>query len=442
MPLARLAIPMFLEGILRTTLTSADIFILSFYSQSAVAAVGLVNNFSFFIMILYMVITTGSSVLISQCLGAGREKEAGEAALASFLMASVFSVLLSLAVLLGAHGILAVYRLEPDVLEYAWQYFVITGGCSVFIAFNIAQASVLRSYGHAKDAMWSNMAANLLNVAGNAIAIFGPLGIPKTGVSGVALSTVASQAAACVILAVRIRRLREIRVPWRSFASLPRPLYLRILAVGAPTAGENLSYQVGQIVISWIVSGFGTAAMAANTYAITLLRFVFMPAMSIGNAGQIKTGYLVGAGRFEDARRSVWRYYLTALCLSAVIVLALNLAHAPLISLFTRDAGIAALTSSIFLISFARETGRVSNIVVIPSLKGAGDVVFPVAVGILFMWGVGVGGAFLLGRVLGLGLAGVWIAIAADEWVRGLAMCVRWQSGAWTGKALVKTGDA
>jgi putative MATE family efflux protein len=442
LPLARLAVPMYLENLLRSALTSADVVMLSFYSQTAVAAVGLVNSFSFFILIMYTVVTAGSSVIISQLLGAGRDAEAGEAALASFVLATVFALAVSLGMALGAGAILSIYDVEPEVRLYAWQYLTITAGCSIFVAFNVAQATVLRAYGHAKEAMWSNMTSNILNVIGNSIAIFGPFGIPKTGVAGVAVSTVVSQAAACLILASRIRKLKEISIPWRRFASISPAIYRKAIGLGAPIAGENLAYNLAQIVNGWIIAGFGTAALSANTYALTLLRFVFMPSFSIGNAAQIKTGYLVGAGRADQAKRDVWKYFGIGAALSMAMMAALYAARIPLMSIFTKDPVIVAMVSSLFLISFAREAGRTSNIVIIPGLKGSGDVFFPVIIGIVFMWGIGVAGSWLLGIRLGLGLPGVWIALTADEWIRGILMGVRWQSGVWRGKALVKAAAA
>jgi putative MATE family efflux protein len=442
MPLSKLAVPMYFESILRSLLSSADIFMLAFFSQSAVAAVGLTGNFSFFLLLMYTVITAGSSVLISQFLGAGRDQEAADTALVAYVLGIGFSVVLSLGMAFGARGIISLFSLEPDVREYAIQYLRITGAGSVFVSFNIIQATVLRCYGHAKSAMVSNMIANVINVIGNSIAIFGPFGLPKTGVVGVAVSTVVGQAAACLILSFHIRRLKEIKIPWRDFSKLPASLYRKTIALGGPIAGENLSYNVGQIVISWIIAGFGTAALSANTYGVTLLRFVFIPAMAIGNAGQIKTGYLVGAGRFPEAKRNVWTYFGVSFALSAVLIVGLYALRVPLISFFTKDGAISALAYTILLISFARETGRVANMVIIPALKGSGDVLFPVIIGVVVMWGVGVVGAWIMGVALGWGLAGVWIALAVDEWIRSVFVALRWQSDSWKKKAIVKAPES
>ncbi len=83
------------------------------------------------------------------------------------------------------------------------------------------------------------------------------------------------------------------------------------------------------------------------------------------------------------------------------------------------------------------EPGRNFNVILIPALKGAGDVRFPVFVGVFLMWGLGVLGSWLFGVVFGWGLVGVFLALALDEWARGSMMFWRWKSGKWRGKGFV-----
>lgn len=437
LPLSRLAIPMYTENLLRSALSSVDVFMLSFFSEKAVAAVGLCNNLTFFILLIYSMISTGTSVLLAQYLGAKLNKETGHTILASFVLAIGFSLVLSLAAVCGAPALLSVYGLEKEVYDYAWQYLVIFGAGSVFVAFNVVQAAIVRAYGHANDAMYANIAANILNIIGNSLVLFGPFTLPMTKVAGVALSTVISQIIACFILHFAIRAREHIHIPWHDVFKVPADTYKKLLAIGVPSAGEGVSYSIGQNIMAWFIASFGTAAMAANTYVLTLTRFTFMPAFSIGTAGQIKTGYLVGAKRADDASRNVYRYTYVGWLISGVASLLLFIFCKPILGIFTKEVEIITLASGILLISIAREIGRVPNIIVIPSLKGAGDVFFPVLIGMIFMWGLGVGGAYLFGVALGWGLAGVWVAIAADEWVRGIIMLMRWKSDAWRSKSLV-----
>lgn len=101
------------------------------------------------------------------------------------------------------------------------------------------------------------------------------------------------------------------------------------------------------------------------------------------------------------------------------------------LTLFTADAEILDSACRLLWLTVLLEPGRTFNLVVINALRATGDARFPVAAGILSMIVVMAGGAWLLGVHWGLGLAGVWMAYAADEWLRGIVMAVRWQRGAW-----------
>ena len=109
-----------------------------------------------------------------------------------------------------------------------------------------------------------------------------------------------------------------------------------------------------------------------------------------------------------------------------------------LMSLFTDDADIVAMATQLFFVSLLLEPGRTFNIVVINSLRATGDARFPLLMGLLSMWGIAVPLAWYLGLHLGWGLVGIWLAFAADEWIRGLSMYARWKSRRWEKKVLVQ----
>ena len=272
--LVRLAWPIFVENLLRTSLMSVDTFMLSRYSESAVAAMSIVNNMAFFIQLLYMMAAIGASILISQNLGAGNRRQAGLVGVGSLSLILAVSVVVSGAVAVLARPVLDLYRLDPDVALYGRQFLVIYGGLSFFMAFNIGQASILRAWGHPSDPMIVNVTALILTVAGDALCLFGPFGFPVLGVVGVASSTVFSQVVSCVLYAVMIRRRREIDLPLSRMAKIPGSVYRSVLAVGVPTAGENISYNISQIVIMSIVARMGTDALATFGILIALLRYV------------------------------------------------------------------------------------------------------------------------------------------------------------------------
>lgn len=429
--LLQLAWPIFIENILRTSLMSVDTFMLSRYSERAVAAMSLVNQFGFFIQLLYMTVSTGASILITQQLGAGRRREAGLIGVGSLTLALGFSLVVSSVFVLVTRPLIGLYQLDADVDRYACQFLALYGGLSFFMAVNIAQASILRAWGHTRDPMLVNVLCLVLTVLGNALCLFGPFGFPVLGVVGVAASTVFSQLVACVLCFFAIRRRRELALPLAEAARIPGRLYSAILAIGVPTAGENIAYNLSQIAIMAMLARLGAASLATYGILMAVLRYVYMPGVSIGSAGQLKVGYLVGSGRHAEAKRRVFRYFGLASCCTVVAMVPLQLFHRSLLGTFSTDPEILGLASTVLTIALVHEPGRNFNTVFIPSLKGAGDVRFPVMMGMISMWGIGVAGAWLLGIRLGWGLPGIWVAMAVDEWLRGVVMFRRWRSGAW-----------
>ncbi len=384
-PLSQLVLPMFIENVIRTSLMSVDRLMLYSYSEKAVAALGVVNQMAFFIQIIYMMVAIGASIHISQNLGANKKYEAGMFSLASFVLIGVFSITLSLLIVIFSSTILNLFPLEKEVRIYAGQFLSIYGGGSFFMALNIVQASILRSYGHSRDPMAVNIFALLFTISGNALCLFGPFGFPVFGVPGVATVTVLSQFLALWIMGAQILKRRDIEIPLRQIFRIPGIFFSKILTVGVPTAGENLSYNIGQILIIRIIAGLGTAALAAYSLVITLSRYVFISGVSIGTGTQIKVGYYVGSNRHDEAHRKVYRYFAFGITISAAAIIILNLFKTPIIGLFTKNPEITAIASSVFLVSLALEPGRNFNTIIIPGLKGAGDVRFPVFVGMLFM---------------------------------------------------------
>jgi len=429
--------PLFFETLLRMLFTNVDIYMLSFYSGKAVAAVGLVGQLSFFIMILYMIVSNGSAILISQNLGAGRPKEADRIALASIVLNVGFAIILSIIMFFMTDRILSLFALEDIVHGYARDYFQVFASLSVTQAVSLILASILRSHGHSRSPMLINFGANILNAFGNCIAIFGLFGLPVTGVFGVALSTMISRFFACVAMVIVIKRTPGIRIPLREIKNLSPGHYIKVIKVGAPTAGENLAYNIAQLLIMRFISSMGTASLTAYTYSISLLRFVFTAALAVGQGTQILTGHLVGAGAFEEVYKKVLRYFRFSFFVSLSLASILYIFRVPLLGIFSPTQEVAFIAYSVLFVGIFLEPGRTFNLVIINGLKGAGDIMFPVIMGIFSMWGIAVGGSYLLGIVFGMGLPGVWIAMASDEWFRGIIMLFRWRSGVWRKKRLL-----
>jgi Na+-driven multidrug efflux pump len=250
----------------------------------------------------------------------------------------------------------------------------------------------------------------------------------------VALSGVVSRLAAFAALFWLVRRSTAVRLRPRdvvSFAGERWAQVRRVLEVGVPIAGENLCWSLAFMTVTSFVARMGASSLAAQSYALQLTTWATLLGGAVAFGNQLLVGHHVGNGALDQAYRQAWRSLRAGLGLvvSMLAVLAVLAPH--LISAFTRDPAIAGPAVLLVRMAVVLETGRVSNLVIINSLRAAGDARFPVLVAMASMWAVQVPLAWLLGLRLGLGLPGVWLALATDEWLRALIMRRRWRRKGW-----------
>ncbi|EGR0350612.1 MATE family efflux transporter [Vibrio vulnificus] len=427
MSIVTLAWPILVEILLRTALGTSDVFMLSGYSDKAVSAVGVITQLTFFLIIVSTFVSSGTGILIAQYNGAGRDQDATHVGVASIALSSVIGVILSVLAVLGATHLLPYYGLEAQVEQYAQEYLLISGAMTFNVTIGIVFTTILRSHGYSRSPMTVNLISGVLNIIGNYIALYQPFGLPVYGVQGVAIATVASQVIGTTILGVLLWR-SSIDLPMRSLAQVPSAVYKKILKIGGMNAGEVLSYNMAQITIVYFVVQMGTSSLAAFTYAQNIARFSFAFALAIGQATQIQTGYYIGKGWIENITKRVQIYFLVGFASSVTVASTIYFMRDAILTLFTQQPEILMLAGSLVMGSIVLEAGRVFNLIFISALKGAGDIKFPVQMGILSMWGLGVVFSYLLGIHWGYGVFGAWMAIALDEWFRGLIMARRWRS--------------
>jgi putative MATE family efflux protein len=363
----------------------------------------------------------------------------------SIVLSAVVGTLMSLFMLIFARTIIGAYGLSPVRNSFAGDYLSVFGSFALVMSLNSGFGMILRSHGHTRYPMFINAAANILNVFGNYGFIYGAFGFPQWGVAGVAVSTVVSQAVAAAVMLVVIIRKTDIGFALNRFKTVTLKSIKEILKIGVPNGTEYLLYNLAAMVLSFFVvrmdSGLPPEAqvnLPAYNYAFIISRFISNLGNSIGQGTQIITGYLVGAGRKEEAYRKVLKYFYCAFGLAVVLTGVVSLLRYPILSIFSMEQNVFALCTTLILMCMALEPGRSFNLVIISALKGAGDVRFPVVAGIFSMWGIGVLGGFFFGVVLKLGVVGIWLGIALDEWTRGVIMYFRWRSKVWQTKKAIE----
>jgi putative MATE family efflux protein len=429
--------PILLELLLFMLMGTADTLMLSGVSDAAASAVGVANHLVFVCILMMEVVSHGGAIVVSQYLGARRGAEAGRIAALALTLNLLLGFVMSAAMALFGGAVLRAMNLQGEVLAHAEGYLSVVGGFLFLQALINAFSGLLRTYGFTRQSMLVALGMNVLHVGGNAALIFGGLGLPALGVQGAALSTVASRAVAVGVFAWSFRKLLAEPPPLSAFFTLSREHVRKILKVGVPSAVETVTYHLCQTVFIYYVTFLGPAALASRQYAMAVSHYVFLFSLAVGMGTSVVVGRLVGAGRPEEAYRRALQSLKWSVGVTVAVDALVILFREPLVRLFTADAEVLVLTSRVLLLSMLLETGRAFNLVLVNALRASGDAAFPLAMGFLSMAAMSVPLGYVLALKLHLGLAGVWLAIAADEWTRGLAMWARWRGRAWQRKALV-----
>lgn len=428
--------PIFIEVFLQTFIRFSDTFMLSFVSNEAVAAVGVVNQILTLTFVLFNFTAMGSGVVVSQYVGARMSKDVTITTVNSLIINLVFGVLVSIFIVWFRIPILNMFNLEAQLFEYASTYIIILGSALFIQATILTLSSALQAKGYTKDVMLVVLFMNVFNILGNYLFIFGQLGFPRLGVTGVAIATVFSQLLAMVALVLIFYFRSESKIKYNYFR-LKFHYVKKVLKIGIPAAGEHLAYGTSQIVITIIITTLGASALATKVYTQNFVIFISLIPMSMSKGIQIYIGQLIGARRVESAYKEMYKRLLYCL----LFVLALSVVFAVfsqnLMYIFTKDMKIIKVASALFLLGIIIEPGRAINNMSISALRATGDARFPAIMGIVSMWGISVPLSYMFGIHMGLGLIGIWIAMAIDEWFRAVFMLFRWKSRKWEDKILV-----
>ena len=441
-PLLLLAGPMFFELFLNTMLNNVDMLMLSHYDEYAVGAIGNANTIMFMMNILFNVIATATSVVVAQYLGAKRHDKMNMIYTLAVVVNFVIGIVLSGVFCAANPLIMNFLHVSPEMRPYSMIYIYIVGGGGFLTAVFNVMVQILRCNGYTKIGMWVTLGINVINIGGNYLFLYGPLKPLDLGVAGVGISTVAARAIAVIAVLAFFYITRTGKISLRYLRPFPGSLLVKMIKIGLPTAGENLTYNLYQTTLLSFVNGMGNDAVNARAYCNTLISFAMIFSNASAMSTQIITGHLVGAGKSEAAYKRVFKTLRTSLPITIALAATNAIICRYTLQLFTSNQHIIALGQMIMIADIFVEIGRCLNMTFVSSLKAAGAYIFPLIMGILCNWGLGLTTGYVVGVALGLGVAGIYAGTATDECIRGLIVMYYWYKKKWFGKSVVEKKDA
>ena len=270
---------------------------------------------------------------------------------------------------------------------------------------------------------------NLVNLTGNAILIYGF----KMGVAGSAIATVFSRMLAALVICYLIKNQDlQIHLSKKLCKKFDKKLIQKILYIGIPNGLENGMFQLGKIIVLNLIATFGTAAIAANAVGNFIALFQVVPGMAISQAALAVTSQCIGAGDFDQTKYYTKKLIKLSIMSILIAVLITTIALPIIIKAYSLSPYTAKMTKVIILYHGVIAVFIWTISFVLPNtLRASNDVKFCMIIAILSMWIFRIGFSYVLGRYMGLGVMGVWIAMSIDWIFRAICFVVRYKGGKW-----------
>lgn len=429
--LIKLLWPLFVEQLLLFAVGLIDSLMVASVGEAAVSAVSLVDSLMVLIITIMTALATGGAVIVGQFLGQKKEEEARRAGDQLILFLLLLSLLVAAAMYLlkGILMSLIFGDIDEDVSYNCDVYYLIVMASIPFIAVYNGGAALFRSTGNSKISMKVSFLMNGINVAGNAILIFGF----HRGVEGVAIPTLVSRMVAAVIIYILLKN-KDLEVHLsRKFVYKPDwSLIRKILKIGVPNGIENSMFQLGKLILLSMISGFGTASIAANAVGNAVSMIAVLPGMAMGFGIVSVISQCVGTGDYRQVMhysKKLIKWVYVAMLVSNILIIATT----PfIIILYGLSEETAEIATQLILINC------ISSIVIWPLsfsiphvLRAAGDVTFTMIISVASMWVFRIIFGIILGKTMGFGVLGVWVAMIIDWGVRSVCFCIRYRSSRW-----------
>ena len=429
--LVRLIIPLIVDQFLQVAVGLSDSIMVARVGEAAVSGVSLVDTVMLLIINIFTALATGGAVIAGQYLGRKDPKTGCEATAQLFNFTFLFSIFIMILGYLGQNVILyhVFGKIEPEVMKDSRTYLLIVLSSIPMIAMYNARAAIFRAMGNSNIAMKTSLLMNSINVFGNALLIFGF----HRGVEGVAIPTVVSRGVACVVILILLNNQKhELHILHPYPFKIKWNVLKKILYIGIPNGLENSMFQLGKIAVLSLVSGLGTASLAANAVGNNIANFAILPGMSFGFALITVCAQCVGAGDFEQVKyytKHMMRVeYLCLIASNLIVILALPF----ILSVYNLSDEAARYANDIILYHAACVVTIWPLSFTLPNtLRAAADVKVTMVLSIISMWVFRFGFSYLLTMVFHMGIFGVWVAMTIDWLVRGIFFVCRYKSGRW-----------
>ena len=430
----KLLIPLVIQNLLNAAVSSSDVVMLNYVSQSSISAVSLAANYAQVLGSVFYGLGTGATLLCAQYYGKKdfRAIQAVQGIALRFSMA--ISAVFALAAFTVPQVLMRLFTNDAELISIGAGYLRIMG--ITYLCWGIIEVymSVLRSIGRVTICLALNIMTFFLNIALNAVFIFGLLGAPKLGAVGVAIATAASRVVELVGSFVVSAFSKDVKLKLSEVLRRNKVLTGDFVRLALPALGNDVSWGVAFSMYSVILGHLGNDAVAANSIVVVIRNLTTTFCFAVAGAGGILLGNVMGTGDLDKAKKyasevmkmTVFSGAVGGVALIAAIPLVLRFASASL-----SDTAMGYLRVMLWINSYYIMGAAVNTSLIAGVFRAGGDTRFGLICDSIDMWCYAVPLGFLAAFVLKLPVLWVYFLLCTDEFVKWPWVLRHYRSGAW-----------
>ncbi len=374
------SIPMLIGNIAQQLYSTVDSIVVGHYvGDNALAAVGSAAPLFNMLLVLFIGISAGASIMVAQYFGAKSREELSNTIGTCITVTAIASLFLMIVAPPVVHPILKLLNTPDSIINDCASYLkIMMYGVAGMAYYNIL-SGVLRGMGDSYSALVYLVVATIVNI------VLDLLFVAKfnMGVPGVALATVIAQGISSVMCMVKLARMRE------TFDLTPKQLMMtkkhvkKIITLGLPSGLTQAIFSSAMIIVQSLTNSFGEMFIAANVIIMRVDGFAMMPNFSFGTALTTYAGQNVGAGKYDRVTKGAKQGTLIAVTCSATITAIILLFGKYLMGIFTETTELVEMSRYLMgILAFGyiamAVTQSLSGI-----MRGAGDTVTPMWVSLI-----------------------------------------------------------
>jgi len=367
-------LPMLLGNIAQQLYSTVDSIVVGKYvGDNALAAVGSAAPVLNLLLVLFVGISMGASIMVAQYFGAKQREELSQTIGNCITLTGIAVLIIMVASLIVTRPLLEMLGTPVSIIDWCTDYLMISFLGSVGSAYYNILCGVLRGLGDAFSALIYLLIATVLNIILDIIFVANF----DMGVAGVAWATIIAQAVSAVFCFRRLAKLTDLFDLKLRYLKLNKTYASKVVALGLPSGLTQAIMSLAMIIVQSLTNSFGEAFIAANVIVMRVDGFAMLPNMSFGTAMTTYTGQNVGARKLERVTQGAKQGTILAVLTSTVLTMLILTFGKQLMGIFTETTSLVELSRTIMGIIAPGYIAIAVTMSLSGVMRGAGDTMTP-----------------------------------------------------------------